>query len=125
MAAVNRSLWSGLEGLLVLLRMLAYPTWRRDLERLFGQGKSTISVIFNAMLEFVYDRFVPLLHNLGANTWLTRDAVDEACAAVGARCPLQNVWGFIDGTICQVARRVQGRLFYSGHKRCHALKFQS
>ena len=126
MTAPNRSSWSGLEGLLILLRMLAYPTRRRDVERLFGRGRSTISVIFNTMLNLIYDRFSPLLLDLSANAWLTRDILYEACTVVGARCPLQNVWGFIDGTVRRSARPVEGqRLFYSGHKRCHALKFQS
>ena len=41
-------------------------------------------------------------------------------------CPLANVWGFIDGTAMAIPRPVEGQmLFYSGHKRMHALKFQS
>ena len=40
-------------------------------------------------------------------------------------CPLLYVWGFIDGTARPIPRPIHGqRLFYSGHKRVHALKFQ-
>ncbi|XP_075543000.1 uncharacterized protein LOC142576660 [Dermacentor variabilis] len=39
---------------------------------------------------------------------------------------LQNCWGFIDGTaraICRPSR--DQKLFFSGHKRFHALKYQA
>ena len=39
---------------------------------------------------------------------------------------LDNVWGFIDGTLRKTARPTYfQRHAYSGHKRCHGLKFQS
>jgi hypothetical protein len=39
---------------------------------------------------------------------------------------VQNVWGFIDGTLRRTCRpsRFQ-KLAYSGHKRCHGIKFQA
>jgi hypothetical protein len=37
-----------------------------------------------------------------------------------------NVWGFIDSTMRQMCRlQFQQRVFYSGHKTCHGIKFQS
>ena len=39
---------------------------------------------------------------------------------------LNNLWGFIDGTLRKTARPVYfQRHAYSGHKRCHGLKFQT
>ena len=39
---------------------------------------------------------------------------------------LENVWGFIDGTLRKTARPTYYQKHaYSGHKRCHGLKFQS
>ena len=39
---------------------------------------------------------------------------------------INNVWGFIDGTIRKTCRSTYfQRHAYSGHKRCHGLKFKS
>ena len=39
---------------------------------------------------------------------------------------LDFCWGFIDGTIRPVSRpRQNQRIMYNGHKRIHAIKFQS
>ena len=40
--------------------------------------------------------------------------------------PLQNCWGFIDGTLRPIARpSVNQKVMYNGHKRLHGFKFQS
>ena len=40
--------------------------------------------------------------------------------------PLENCFGFIDGTVRPIARPDQHqRIVYNGHKRVHSLKFQS
>ena len=39
---------------------------------------------------------------------------------------LNNAWGFIDGTVRPISRpRIHQRIVYNGHKRQHALKYQS
>ena len=39
--------------------------------------------------------------------------------------PLDNCFGFIDGTVRQIARpQINQGVVYNGHKRVHALKFQ-
>lgn len=39
---------------------------------------------------------------------------------------VHNVWGFIDGTMCAICRPIENqRLYYSGYKKCHAIKFQA
>lgn len=48
----------------------------------------------------------------------------DAITAKGA--PLENCFGFIDGMVRPIARpREHRRILYNGHKRVHALKFQS
>ena len=38
----------------------------------------------------------------------------------------ENIWGFIDGTICKTSRPVyHQRVVYTQFKKCHGLKFQS
>lgn len=40
--------------------------------------------------------------------------------------PLPNCFGFVDGTVRPISRPDENqRLVYNGHKRVHALKFQS
>ena len=40
--------------------------------------------------------------------------------------PLQNCWGFVDGTVRPVCRPGENqRVLYNGHKRIHTIKFQS
>jgi len=40
--------------------------------------------------------------------------------------PIQNCWGFIDGTVRPMCRpSVNQKASYNGHKRCHALKYQA
>ncbi|KAK8765833.1 hypothetical protein V5799_031555 [Amblyomma americanum] len=40
--------------------------------------------------------------------------------------PLHNCWGFIDGTARAISRpSTSQKLFFSGHKRIHAVKYQS
>ena len=39
---------------------------------------------------------------------------------------LENCWGFVDGTVEQVCRPgLMQRILYDGHKRVHAIKYQS
>ena len=83
-------------------------------------------MITNQMLGFIYNvhghKVLNWNHDLlsPANLQMYVDAV----TAKGA--PLDNCFGFIDETIRAIARPEQHqRILYNGHKRVHALKFQS
>ena len=40
--------------------------------------------------------------------------------------PLQNCFGFVDGTVLQISRpKINKKTVYNGHKRVHGIKFQS
>ena len=127
MRGANRSSWSGLEGLCVVLRRLAYPNRRFDLESIFGCGEAELSVIFNTTLGFLYNEWNGLITDIARQKqgWLSAERIAESCAAVRRVCPLDHVWGFIDGTAIPIARpKLHQRLWYSGHKRRHVMKFQ-
>ena len=125
LVGINRTRFSGLEGLCILLRRLAYPNRLVYIEKVFGRGVSELSVIVSHMLDFIYQRWHHLLDTLPV-AWLTAQRLQEGAAAVFSRCPLNHVWGFVDGTARPISKPINGqRLFYSGHKRIHALKFQS
>lgn len=129
MTAPNRTTWSGLEGLCLTLRRLSYPSRRCDLEQLFGRGVAEASIIFNSTLDHMYQEWNRLFIDLNEHTgsWLSPQRMEECCRAVhDMGSPLDNIFGFIDGTARPICRpKTHQRLWYSGHKRRHVMKFQS
>ncbi|XP_077555345.1 uncharacterized protein LOC144169840 [Haemaphysalis longicornis] len=117
----------GVECLCLTLRRLAYPNRLRDLEPLFGRHYSVISSATNAVLEHIDSTFGHLLRDVNKHSWLDiaqLRVLSEAVHSKGA--PLHNCWGFIDGTARAMCRPSKDqKLFFSGHKRFHALKYQS
>jgi hypothetical protein len=116
----------GLEGLCIMLRRLAYPCRLSDLVPRFGRPMPELSMIFNEVISFVYKRHNPRIkqwNNLLLNpTQLER----YATAITNKGAALTNCFGFIDGTVKAICRPGKNqRLVYNGHKRHHALKFQS
>ena len=55
--------------------------------------------------------------------WLDPAIFADAIHRKGA--PLNQCWGFIDGTTRRIARPIRNQnVMYSGHKRIHCIKFQ-
>ena len=128
MTSPCRLSWSGLEGLCLVLARLSNPNRNFDLEHDFRRGRADLSVIFNETLGFLYRQWRHLFEDLGHHTghWLTPARLQELAQAVEAKCPLRNVFGFVDGTCRRICRpRRNQRIWYSGHKRRHVMKFQS
>ncbi|ETI49700.1 hypothetical protein F443_06502 [Phytophthora nicotianae P1569] len=97
---------SGIEGLCVVLERL--------------------SSTFYYVCEHIARRCAPLRDG----DWTRISSrLDEYTSAVRVnRGELRNVWGFIDGTIrrmCKPLGNAEQQALYSGHKRCHGIKFQS
>ena len=70
----------------------------------------------------IYNRFRHLLEELNQN-WIDPQLFSDAIHTTGA--PLQNCWGFIDGTLRPFCRPVRNqRILFSGHKRIHGQKCQ-
>jgi len=110
----------------VVLRRLASPCRWYDMEELFGRHAPASCVIFYATLEVLMHRWDPLL-----SEWRV-DFLRERAALYSTRIEeagayLDKCVGFIDGTTIFVSRPGRGfqRACYSGHKRRHAIKFQS
>ncbi|XP_014674818.1 PREDICTED: uncharacterized protein LOC106814941 isoform X2 [Priapulus caudatus] len=63
----------------------------------------------------------------GDMQWLRPRHLDEYAQAISNKgAALTNCWGFVDGTVRPVCRPSQHQqVMYNGHKRLHALKFQS
>eukprot|EP00111_Clytia_hemisphaerica_P010919 TCONS_00032003-protein len=109
----------------LLCRRLAFPCRYTDLIPKFGRPESSLSTIFNAMLSHLYERYGWLLRSF-EQEWLSRDNLSLFARHVHDRAPLDNCWGFVDGTVRGIARpKRDQRMFYNGHKRKHALKYQA
>ena len=122
----NRIKWSGSYGLCVVLAWLSYPNQLHRLEDSLGRFREELSVIFNVTTKLFSDRWGVLLQR-SDQPWLALIHLEEFAQAVHAQNgSLQNIWGFIDGTVWAISRPIIGqRLMFNGHKRVHSLKFQS
>ena len=123
----NRCKATGEEALCLLLRRLTYPCRYADLLPIFGRSFGAMSVIFNETLDYVWDRFAHLLTDMD-QSWLDATSLASYSAAIHAKgAPLNNCFGFIDGTVRAIDRpsgQIQ-RACFNGHKRFHGIKFQS
>jgi hypothetical protein len=117
---------SGIEALCVMLRRMAYPNRLTDLVAIFGLHETHLSSIFNLVVKHVHDRFGYLLTDLN-QPWLAEEELRRYAEAThAAGLPINNCWGFIDGTVMPICRPTRNqREVYNGHKRTHALKYQS
>ena len=92
----------------------------------FGRPVSVISFVTNQVLNYILDS-----HGHRMTQW-NQDILDPpalqryALAISQQEAPLDNCFGFLDGTVRPVSKPGDHqRLVYNGHKRVHALKFQS
>ena len=110
------------EVLCILLNRLACPCRYADMVPLFGRAPPQLSMIFN----FIDINWGHLLQYFNQG-WLSRPCLQTFSDSTYRRgAALDNVWGFLDGTVRPICRpKVQQRILYNGHKRFHALKFQS
>ena len=117
---------SGLEGLCILLKRLAYPCRYFDMIHLFARPVPELCMLHNVVLEWVFEN-----HGHHLTSWNQRflssvclEQYAQAIRRMGS--PLPNCFGFVDGTVRPIARPDENqRVVYNGHKRVHALKFQS
>ena len=122
----QRTVCSGMEGLCILLKRLSFPCRYSDMALRFGRNPTELCLIFNHVLDFVYRT-----HQHRLNSWnqpfLNPRALEHYAQSIHSRgAPLENCFGFVDGSLCKIARpKNNQREVYNGHKRVHALKFQS
>ena len=91
-----------------------------------GRPVPELCLISNATLDHICNRFGPLLHNCN-QPWLAPQQLEIFADKIhNKEAPLDNCWGFVDGTVRPVCRPGHNqRIIYNDHKRIHALKFQS
>ena len=122
----NRLKVSGIEGLCIMLRRLAYPCRYSEFIPRFGRPVPDYCIIFYDIMNQVYDRFNYLLADFNL-PFLSRPHLTAYCQAINNKgAALDNCFGFIDGTVRPICRPGQDQqIVYNGHKKVHSLKFQS
>ena len=116
----------GLEALCILLGRLSYPCRFSEMIPRFGRPVPQLCMIFNQVLDCIHFQWGHLLDDLNQG-WLAPIELEKFARAIYQKgAALDNVWGFIDGTVkacCRPSRHQ--RVIYNGHKRYHGLKYQS
>ena len=122
----NRSTVDKIEGLCILLKRFSYPCQYGDMGPRFGRSVPELSMISNKVMNLVYENFHHKLRDFN-QPWLAPNKLKEYADAIFAKgAAIDFCWGFIDGTVRPICRPGENqRVVYNGHKRVHALKFQS
>jgi nuclease HARBI1 len=116
--------FTGIEGLCIVLRKLAFPARWNDTVCLFGRSKSALSEIFNCVIRILVDEWQHLFTTFPDGDGFSNRVLMfmQACIRLGS--PLQSVIGFIDGTLRQICRPIWFQnLFYNGKDGVHGLKY--
>ena len=123
----QRSVCEGMEGMCILLKRLAYPCRYTDMVPRFGRNPTELCLIFNEMLDLIYTTHSHRLKNWDRNPFLQPYQLHRYAGAIHLQgSPLENCFGFVDGTVRSIARPTKNqRVMYNGHKRVHAIKVQS
>jgi nuclease HARBI1 len=111
-------------GLLLLLYRFSHPhTIHFEMESFFGMRKSHISASIGTFVNVLYDFAYRFLNN----PTIYKPRMPAYATLIQAKIGIvDNVWGFIDGTLRKICRPTyHQRILYSGHKRTHGIKFQS
>ena len=122
----QRTIWDRIEGLCMLLRRFSYPCRYSDMISRFGRPVPELCMITNEVMDNIFNN-----HGHRISQWnddvLSPHLLQEYADVIHAKgAPLENCFGFIDGTVRPIARPNQHqRIVYNGHKRVHSLKFQS
>lgn len=121
---VGGHVFSGEEGVLLLLRRFRSTDPLMNLTKSCGRSISAISEAVQYMVEHIVTTFPHLVDERSFSSWAPHFA-NFAAAFRAKGLPIDSLVGFIDGKLWPVCRpgRYQ-RVLYSGHKRIHGLKTQ-
>ena len=104
----------------------AYPCRYVDMVSRFGRAIPQLCMMNNTVLNRIHTQWGHLLTNFNQQWLSPQNLVDYAQKVHNKGAPLNNCWGFVDGTVRPVCRPgVNQRVLYNGHKKVHAIKFQA
>lgn len=122
----QRTICDRVEALCMLLRRFSYPCRYSDMISRFGRPVPELSMITNEVMDIIFENHHHRISRWNPNI-LSPPLLQEYADVIHAKgAPLENCFGFIDGTVRPIARPGQHqRIVYNGHKRIYSLKFQS
>ena len=87
------------EALCTVLSRLAYPCRHVDMVPLFGRSVPQLSIIFDQTIDLIDSSHIHRLRDLKQG-WLSPRCLKAFADSVQRKgTALDNVWGFIDGTV--------------------------
>lgn len=122
----NGLTFDAVEGICIFLKRFAYPCRYLDLIPRFARPVPQLCLISNLVMDYVYTHWNHLLSTFN-QPWLSPDNLEIFSTAIFQKSgALPNCFGFVDGTVRPVSRPGHNqRVLYNGHKKIHAIKFQS
>ena len=114
------------EGICIFLKRFAYPCRYLDLISRFARPVPQLCLISNVVMDYIYTQWNHLLSTFN-QPWLSPENLELFAEATFQKSrALDNCFGFVDGTVRPVSRPGRNqRVLYNGHKKIHAIKFQS
>lgn len=100
----QRTIWDRIEGLCMLLRRFSYPCRYSDMISRFGRPVPELCMITNEVMDNIFNN-----HGHRISQWnddvLSLHLLQEYADVIHAKgAPLENCFGFIDGTVRPIAR---------------------
>ena len=115
-----------IEGLCMLLCRLSYPVRYSDMVNRFARPMPVISRIRNCVLDYIYETHHHRITSWNNSILYPASLQRYADAIFDQGAALSNCFGFVDGTVRLICRPDENkRIVFNGHKRIHAIKFQS
>ena len=122
----QRSVCDGEEALCLLLKRMCFPCRYSDMVHLFAKPVPVISMITNEVFTYIYATRRHRIQQLNYQLLRPRNLKYFAVVVHRKGAPLDNCFGFVDGTVRPISRpECNQRIVYIGHKRIHVIKFQS
>ncbi|RPA89134.1 hypothetical protein L873DRAFT_1839327 [Choiromyces venosus 120613-1] len=91
---------------------------------IFQWSCTWLCIVFNDVLAYIIKRFGDLL--FWDRNRLTRETIEGYTAAIEHKGGIKEVWGFINGTMRAICCPDENQeIYYSGYKKCHAVKYQA
>lgn len=101
----QRTVLNSMEGLCMLLRRVSYPCRYSDVIPRFGRPVSVLSLITNHTLDYIYENHGHLITQWNRNILNPRALQNYADSISRKGAPLNNCFGFVDGTIRPISRQ--------------------
>ena len=122
----QRSVCDGEEALCLLLKRMCFPCRYSHMVHLFAKPVPVISMITNEVFTYIYATHGHLIQRWNHQLLRPRNLKYYAVVVHKKGAPLDNCFGFVDGTVRPISRpECNQRIVYNGQKRIHAIKFQS